>query len=307
VRVLITESLDPRAAERLREAGHEPVVQLGLQGAELIEALRGASALIVRGATKVTAEVIAGASNLKVIARAGTGLDNIAVAAARERNIAVVNAPAANAVAVAELVFALLLALERHVIAATSELRAGRWERQRFMGRELMGRRLGLVGFGRIAREVAVRARAFGMTVAASDPLLTAWPAGFDWVETLSFERVLEDSDIVSVHVPLDDSTRGMIGAREFALMKPGAIFVNVARGGIADEAALHAALASGMLQGAALDVFSTEPPGQHPLLHLPNVLATPHLGASTHEAQERAGVEAAERVIEALGTLSSV
>jgi len=304
VRVLITEPLDPRAAERLLASGHEPVERLGLQGRELIAGLEGCAALIVRGATKVTDEVIAGLTTVRVICRAGTGLDNIATAAAEARGIAVLNTPAANSIAVAELVFGLLLALERHLVDATASLRAGRWEKQRYQGRELMGRSLGLVGFGRIAREVAVRARAFGMSVSASDPPLPAWPAGFEWVASTSLERVLEDSDVVSVHVPLANETRGLIGARELALMKPHALLVNVARGGVVDEAALHQALTTGMLRGAALDVFASEPPGNHPLLECANVIATPHLGASTEEAQERAGVEAAERVIEALAAI---
>jgi D-3-phosphoglycerate dehydrogenase len=301
VKVLIADRLDPAAAARLREAGHEVVERSGLDESQLIEALRGCAALLVRSATKVTARVLGEAQDLAVVARAGTGLDNIDVKAARARGVTVLNTPAANAVAVTELVFGLLLALERHLVQASADLRAGRWEKTRYMGRELSGQRLGLVGFGRIGREVATRARAFGMEVRAFDPLLAAWPAGYEWVRRATLDELLPEVDYLSLHLPFAEGTRGMIGARELALMRPEAVLVNCARGGIVDEEALLAALESGRLRAACLDVFATEPPGAHPLLSLPNVIATPHLGASTHGAQARAGVEAAELVIDAL------
>jgi D-3-phosphoglycerate dehydrogenase len=301
VKVLIADRLDPAAAARLREAGHEVVERSGLDESQLIEALRGCTALLVRSATRVTARVLAEAQDLAVVARAGTGLDNIDVKAARARGVTVLNTPAANAVAVAELVFGLVLALERHLAEASADLRAGRWEKTRYMGRELWGQRLGLVGFGRIGREVATRARAFGMEVRAFDPLLLAWPAGFEWVRRATLDELLPEVDYLSLHLPLAEGTRGMIGARELALMRTEAVLVNCARGGIVDEEALLAALQGGTLRAACLDVFATEPPGSHPLLSLPNVIATPHLGASTGGAQARAGVEAAELVIDAL------
>ncbi len=306
MKVLISDALAPAAADTLRAAGHEVIVQTNLKPAELIATLQGCSALLVRGATKVTAEVLAGAPDLKVVARAGTGVDNIDVGAARERGVAVLNTPAANSISVAELVFGLLLALERHLVPAVSDLRGGKWEKTKYAGREIAGRTMGLVGFGRIAREVAIRARAFGMNVAAYDPLIGTWPGGFEWAaRTPSLDALLERADVLSLHVPLSDDTRNLIGARQLALMKKDAVLVNCARGGIVDEAALHAALASGALRGAALDVFAVEPaPAGAPLLALPNVVATPHLGASTREAQDRAGVEAAELVVEALGRL---
>jgi len=301
VKILVGDPLDRGAIERLRAAGHEVIERSGLQGAELIKALEDCHALLVRGATKVTGEVLRAARKLKVVARAGTGLDNVDVAAAKERGIAVLSTPAANAVSVAELVIALMLALERHLVPAAADLRRGRWEKTRYMGRELSGRRLGLAGFGRIAREVAQRARSFEMEVWASDPLLPQWPAGFDWVRSAGLDELLAGSDFLSLHVPLGPGTRGMIGPRELGLMRREAVLVNAARGGVVDEDALLAALKEGRLRGAALDVFATEPPGEHPLLELPNVIATPHLGASTLEAQRRAGLEAADLVIQAL------
>jgi len=304
MRVLATERLDAAALERLRGAGHEVVERAGLQGAELAAALDGCAALMIRGATRVTAEVLNAAPSLKVVARAGTGLDNVDVAAAKQLGIVVLNAPAANSVSVAELVFGLLIAFERHLVPAAIDLRQGRWDRARFTGGELAGRRLGLVGFGHIGRAMAARARAFEMLVCAHDPLLDRWPQGFEWVERSTLDELLADADVISLHLPLSAETRGLIGAAQLARMKPGALLVNAARGGLADEAALAAALKSGTIRGAILDVFSAEPPGAHPLLALPNVLATPHLGASTEDAQRRAGSEAAERVIEALARL---
>lgn len=300
-RVLVTEKLDPGAIACLEAAGHEVVQRLGVQGNDLVAALEGCEALIVRGATKVTGEVLRAAPSLRAVARAGTGLDNIDVAVARERGIQVLNAPAANAISVAELTFALLLGFDRHLVPAAADLRDGRWEKSRYQGRELHGKTLGLLGFGRIGRDVAVRAHAFGMSVLACDPVLESWPAGFEWVGRRTLEEMLPAIDYFSLHVPLTSSTRGLIGARELALMKSSAVVVNCARGGVLDEQALHDALQSGKLRGAALDVFAQEPPGRIPLLELPNVIGTPHLGASTAEAQARAGIEAAERIVEAL------
>jgi len=306
MKVLISDALAPAAADTLRDAGHDVTVKTGLKPDDLVATLQGCSALLVRGATKVTADVIQKCPDLKVVARAGTGLDNIDTAAAKQRGIIVLNTPAANAISVAELTLGLMLALERHLVGAASDLKHGRWEKTKYAGRELNGKTIGLVGFGRIGREVAVRARAFGMPVTAHDPAIHAWPAGFDWVtreETL--DLLLHGADYVSLHIPLSPSTKNLIGARELALMKRDAVLVNCARGGVVDEVALERALVDGPLRGAALDVFATEPaPAGHPLLALPNVIATPHLGASTAEAQDRAGVEAAELVVEALKRL---
>ncbi len=305
MKALISDPLAPAAADVLRAAGHDVTVKTGMKPAELIHALDGCAALLVRGATKVTAEVLESTSALKVVARAGTGLDNIDVRLARERGVEVLNTPAANAISVAELTMGLILAFERHIVAASTDLRGGKWEKTKYAGREVLGRTLGLVGFGRIGREVAMRARVFGMNVIAHDPLYKEWPEEFDWVGHVpGLGALLATADIVSLHVPLTSETKNFIGARELALMKHEALLVNCARGGTVDEAALLAALTSGALRGAALDVFANEPAADAPLLALPNVIATPHLGASTAEAQDRAGIEAAELVVEALRKL---
>jgi D-3-phosphoglycerate dehydrogenase len=301
--VLVADRMEAAPLARLREAGHGVKEGVGLQGAELAAALAGCQGLLVRSGARVTAEVLRGAPDLKVVVRAGTGLDNVDVAAARELGIRVFNTPAANRVSVAELVFGLLLAFERHLVPASRSLADGRWEKTRFQGRELAGRRLGLIGFGRIAREVAARAHAFGMTVAAHDPPLVPWPDALG-VPPLALDALLGTSDVVSLHVPLTDATRGMLGERELALLRPDALLVNTARGGLVDEAALERALKEGRLRGALLDVFAAEPPGAHPLLALPNVLATPHLGASTDAAQRRAGDEAVTLLLESLAAL---
>ena len=305
MKVLVTDKADAAGLQRIRSAGHEVVEQLGVEGDDLVKALEGFQGLLVRGATKVTGDVLRKTTTLRVVVRAGTGLDNVDVAVAKERGIAVLNTPNANSVSVAELVFATWLAFERHVVDAAHSLRQGAWEKTKFAGHEIAGRRLGLIGFGRIAREVATRARAFGVEVWGHDPLLAAWPAEFSWARNVSLDELLAGADVVSLHVPLLPETRGMIGAAELSRMKPGALLINCARGGVVDEAALEPALGAGKLRGAILDVFATEPAAaDHPLLKLPNVLALPHLGASTAEAQKRAGDDAATILIEALGKL---
>lgn len=305
LRILVSDKLEPAAVDRLRGAGHEVTESPGLQGTALIAALDGCAALVIRSATQVTAEVLEGAATLRLVVRAGTGLDNVDTAAARARGIEVRNTPAANTVSVAEITLGLLLAFERHLAWAASDLRAGRWEKSKYAGREIAGRTLGLVGFGRIGREVAGRARAFDMTVVACDPLVAAWPAGFEWVSRVSLEELLAGADIISLHLPLGAATRGLIGPKELARMRPDAVLINAARGGVVNEDALYEALVAGRLRGAILDVFATEPPGESPLLALPNVLATPHLGASTRDAQVRAGIEAADIVLAELARLA--
>jgi D-3-phosphoglycerate dehydrogenase len=305
LKILVSDKLEAAAVDRLRAGGHEVAESPGLQGPDLVRALEGCAALIIRSATRVTAEVLEGAGSLRLVVRAGTGLDNVDTAAAKARGIEVRNTPAANAVSVAEITLGLLLAFERHLPWAASDLRAGRWEKSKYAGREIAGRSLGLVGFGRIGREVAGRARAFDMTVMASDPLVASWPAGFEWVARVTLDELLASADVVSLHLPLGAATRGLIGAAELARMKPGAVLINAARGGVVDEEALHQALVNGRLRGAILDVFATEPPGESPLLALPQVLATPHLGASTRDAQVRAGLEAADIVLAELARLA--
>jgi len=305
MKVLACDGIDPVAVKQIREAGHDVVEAKGLSAQDLVIALKGVHGLLVRSATKVTADVLAASPELRVVVRAGTGLDNVDRAAAESRGVVVRNTPNANTLSVAELTFAMLLALERHIAEAAEDLKSGRWEKSKYAGRELHGRTLGVIGFGRIGREVALRARAFGMPVIAHDPMVRIAPAGFDWVKVTDRDSVLRDCDALTLHVPLTDDTRHSIGAREFSLMKPDAVLVNASRGGVVDEAALQISLESGRLRAAAVDVFEKEPaPADHPLLKLANVLPLPHLGAATAEAQRRAGTDAAAILIEVLAGL---
>jgi len=267
-------------------------------GTQVLEALPGAAGLIVRSATKVDASLLDGADSLRVVARAGVGVDNIDVDAATRRGVVVFNTPSANTLAAAEMTIALMLAVTRKVAAADHSVHDGVWDRASFQGVELYGKVLGLVGAGRIGREVAARARAFGMTVVACDPYL----ADSVDVDLCPLEQVLAEADVVSLHVPLNDDTRHLIDARAIASMKPGSFLINASRGGVVDEAALVEALQTGHLAGAALDVYEQEPlPPESQLRSAPNLVLTPHLGASTAEAQRRVAVEAAELVHRAL------
>jgi D-3-phosphoglycerate dehydrogenase len=302
-RVLVADaiSLDGLAPLRDDERFHLEV-RPGLKGDELADAIAAADAVLVRSATRITRESLARAQRLKAIGRAGVGVDTIDVDAATERGIPVLTAPAGNTTSAAELTFALLLALARKVPAADRSMKAGEWDKKSFNGTELLGKTLGLVGAGRIGGEVAKRARAFGMRVLVSDPFLNAERARALDVEVGSFNEVLERADVLSVHVPLTDSTRNLIGASEIGRMKSGALLLNVARGGVVDENALADALKSKKLGGAALDVFLAEPlPADHFLRSLPNVVLTPHLGASTAEAQHNVAIEIANAVRAAL------
>jgi D-3-phosphoglycerate dehydrogenase len=277
-------------------------VKTGLKGDELRDAIAGADAVLVRSATKITRDSLSRADRLKVIGRAGVGVDTIDVDAATERRIPVLTAPAGNTVSAAELTMALLLALARRVPAADRSMRAGEWDRKSFNGVELYGKTLGLVGAGRIGGEVAIRARAFGMRVMVFDPFLNPDRATALGVETADLDEILERADVLSVHVPLTDETHGLIGEAQLAKLKPSAFVLNVARGGVVDEDALLKALQNKRLAGAALDVYSSEPlPADHPFRTLPNVVLTPHLGASTAEAQQNVAIEIAEAVRAAL------
>ncbi|MGH7712533.1 MAG: hydroxyacid dehydrogenase [Gemmatimonadaceae bacterium] len=277
-------------------------VKTGLKGDELRDAIAGADAVLVRSATKITRDSLSRADRLKVIGRAGVGVDTIDVDAATERGIPVLTAPAGNTISAAELTMALLLALARRVPAADRSMRAGEWDRKSFTGVELYGKTLGLVGAGRIGGEVATRARAFGMRVIVFDPFLTPERVDALGVETAGFEDLLERADVLSVHVPLSPQTEGLIGEAQLARLKPTAFVLNVARGGVVDEDALLRALKSKRIAGAALDVYSAEPlPADHPFRSLPNVILTPHLGASTAEAQQNVAIEIAEAVRAAL------
>jgi D-3-phosphoglycerate dehydrogenase len=302
-KVVVADKVSPSGLQALTDdARFEVVFTAGGESGALVQALAAADALIVRSATKVTSELLAGAPVLRAIGRAGVGVDNIDLAAATARGVPVLNAPEGNTVSAAELTFALVLATARHVPAADRSVRAGEWRRSRFAGSELRGKTLGLVGAGRIGGEVVKRARGFGMRVVVHDPYLSEERATRLGVSQATLGEVLERADVVSLHVPLTKSTEGMIGAEELARMKPTALIVNVSRGGVLEEDALADALTAGRLAGAALDVFASEPlAADSPLREAPNLILTPHLGASTAEAQELVAGEIAEAVKAAL------
>lgn len=297
MRVLVTEPLSDRGLDLLREE-HEVDVRPDLAGSGLADAIAVYDALVVRSQTKVDAAVVEAGTNLKVIARAGIGLDNVDVEAATRRGVMVVNAPQSNILSAAEHTIALLLALARNVPQADATLRSGEWDRERLQGVELHGKTLGIVGLGRVGTMVAQRALAFGMRLIAFDPYVSRERARELSIELMpDLGALLVQSDFVTVHLPRTAETEGLIGERELGLMKEGARIVNTARGGIVDEDALAEALRAGRLGGAALDVFSEEPVTEHPMFELSNTVVTPHLGAATREAQDKAGAAIAEMV----------
>src|SRR3712207_5786119 len=296
-KIFIADDVNESGLEPLRAAGFEVEKRTGLKGAELAAALSDADGLVVRSETRVTAELLEAVPRLRVVGRAGVGVDNIDVPAATQRGVVVMNAPDGNTMTTAEHTLALLLSLARHIPRGDSSLKAGRWERKKFVGVELRGKTLGVVGLGRIGRVVASRARGFEMKVVAFDPFVAPEQARDEGIELAGLKEVCARADFLTVHTPLTPETRGILGAREFSLMKPGVRVINCARGGLIDERALSAAIADGRVAGAALDVFEEEPPpADHPLLALEEVIATPHLGASTREAQEGVAVRSEER-----------
>src|SRR5215207_7390939 len=298
IRIFVADDVSESGLEPLRTAGFAVEKRAGLKGDELAGAVAGADGLVVRSETKVTAGLLEAAGRLRVIGRAGVGVDNIDVAAATGRGIVVMNAPDGNTMTTAEHTLALLLALARRVPQGDASLKGGRWERKRFVGVELRGKTLGIVGLGRIGRVVASRARGFEMKVVAFDPFITPEQARDAEIELAPLEEVCARADFLTVHTPLTQETRGLISAREFALMKEGVRVINCARGGLVDERALHAAIMEGKVAGAALDVFEQEPPPpDHPLLSVEEVIVTPHLGASTREAQEGVALTVAEQM----------
>ncbi|GIU96347.1 MAG: D-3-phosphoglycerate dehydrogenase [Actinomycetota bacterium] len=297
MRVLVTEPLSEQGLELLRR-DFQVDVRLDLASQGLAEAIGDYHALIIRSATRVTADVLERAGELRVIARAGIGLDNVDLDAATRRGVMVVNAPQSNVISAAEHTMALLLAQARNIPQAHAALVAGSWERSRFEGVELAGKTIGLVGLGRVGTLVAQRAAAFGMRVIAYDPFVSvdrAREVGAEMMPTL--EALLVQSDFVSIHLPRTPETEGLIGERELGMMRPDARLVNTARGGIVDEEALAKAVEGGRLGGAAIDVFAVEPTTDSPLFGHPRVVVTPHLGASTREAQDKAGITVAEMV----------
>ncbi|NJD99680.1 3-phosphoglycerate dehydrogenase [Thermococcus sp. LS1] len=302
MKVLVAAPLHEKAIEVLKNAGFEVVYEEYPREERLLELVKDVDAIIVRSKPKVTRKVIENAPKLKVIGRAGVGLDNIDLEAAKERGIQVLNAPAAASRSTAELVFALLLAVSRKVAFADRKMREGVWAKKQALGIELEGKTIGIIGFGRIGYNVAKIANAFGMRVLLYDPHPNEKGAKEVGGTFVDLETLLRESDIVTLHVPLLPSTKYLINEEKLKLMKPTAILINAARGGIVEERALLKALQEGWIYGAALDVFEEEPlPKDHPLTKLDNVVLTPHIGASTMEAQERAGLEIAEKVIQAL------
>lgn len=298
--VLIAEKLAPSVLEAFGDEVEIRHVD-GTDRPALLEAVADADALLVRSATKVDSEVFAATRNLKVVARAGVGLDNVEVPAATERGVMVVNAPTSNIVSAAEHAIALLLAVARNVAVADASLRAGEWKRSAFSGIELNGKTLGVVGLGKIGQLVAQRLEAFGAKLIAYDPYISAARAAQLGIELVTLEELLQRADGISIHLPKTAETLGLIGAEELKKTKQGAIIVNAARGGLIDEDALAESLRSGHLGGAGIDVYSTEPTTESPLFELSNVVATPHLGASTAEAQDRAGTDVAHSTLQAL------
>lgn len=299
-KVLVCDPVAKDAVDMMKNAGLEVDEKTGMSPEELIGCIGDYDAMIVRSATKVTSDVIDAGKNLAIIARGGVGLDNIDVARAKEKGIEVANTPNAPSISVAEMVIGQMLALARRIPEATASMKAGKWEKKKFKGFELYGKTLGIIGIGRIGQEVAVRALGLGMKVRYHDPF-SCVPTTIHacQIEQSEFEELLKESDLITLHIPLTDRTRGLLGAKEFDKMKDGVVIVNCARGGVVDEKELFEALKSGKAKGACLDVFETEPPGNSPLLALDNVIATPHVGSSTVEGQARVGTEVARKIID--------
>src|SRR4030095_4161805 len=298
--ILITDGLDETGQSILRSFAKVDN-KSGISADDLLKTIPEYDGLIVRGRTKVTASVLEAASKLKVIGRAGVGVDNIDLEAAKKHNITVVNAPLSTTLAVAELTFALLLALAREIPRGDAGMKQGKWLKQELEGVELSGKTLGVIGFGRIGVEVGKRASVFGMNVIAYDPLISEDDIKQRGAEPVSIQDLYAWSDFISLHLPLNVQTRDLIGPLAFSEMKDGVRIVCAARGGIIDEMALVAALNSGKVAGAALDVFGQEPPGLTEAVSHPRVIATPHIGAQTVEAQSRASEDIASEVLSAL------
>ncbi len=295
--VLISEELSPATIAVLGEQFEIRHCD-GAKRTELLSNLASANAVLVRSATKMDAEAIAAAPALKIIARAGVGLDNVDVPAATAAGVLVVNAPTSNIVSAAELAVSLLLAVARNVVPANLALKNGEWKRSQFGGVELQGKTVGIIGMGKIGMLVAKRLAGFDVQFVAYDPYVKVAPSGGPEIKMVSLDELLTESDFVTIHIPKTPETQGLINAAALAKMKPTAFVINAARGGVLDESALFAALTSGTIAGAGLDVYATEPCTDSPLFGLDNVVATPHLGASTEEAQEKAGVAVAESVV---------
>ena len=300
--ILIADAVSPLCAERLSAApGFTVQERPGMSREELLDAVAETEGLVVRSATRVDAEVLAAAPRLRAVGRAGEGVDNIDVEAATERGVVVMNTPGGNTISAAEHTLALMMALARNVPEGHRTLSEGLWERSRLIGVELYGKTLGILGLGKIGREVAARAGAFGMKILGHDPFLAEEQGRHLKFDLVDLDGLLSGSDFLTVHTPLTDATRNIIGAAELARARPGIRLINCARGGILDEQAVADAVRAGTVAGAAFDVFTSEPPEGNPLLGVPGILCTPHLGASTREAQEKVAVRIADQMVEFL------
>ncbi len=299
-KILLTDGLEENGKVILRNAA-EVVEQSGISAEDLLKIVGDYDALIVRGRTKVTSTVFDAGKKLKAVGRAGVGVDNIDLAAAKAHGVTVVNSPLATTVAVAELTLSLMLSIVREVPRADASMKSGQWLKKEFQGHELFGKTLGVVGFGRIGSAVAARAKAFEMKILAYDPLVPAEEIAKRGGQPVSFDELLAQSDMITMHMPLTSDSRNLLNAAAFEKMKDGVYVVCAARGGVIDEEALLEAINKGKVSGAALDVFATEPPGQTALVAHPRVIDTPHVGAQTVEAQARAANDIAEEVLLAL------
>jgi D-3-phosphoglycerate dehydrogenase len=301
VKILISDAVDAKSVDVLTGEGFSVDYRPGLPATELLAVIGEYDVLVVRSSTQVTEQVIATGHRLKIIGRAGAGVDNIDIAAATRKGIIVMNTPGGNTISTAEHTMSLLLSLARSIPQANRSLSDGLWDRKTFIGTELYGKTLGVVGLGKVGKEVARRCAAFEMKIIAFDPVIAPESAKALGVELVEFDELLKRSDIITLHTPFSNETKGLIGEAELAKCKNGVRIINCARGGIVNEEALLKGLNDGKVAGAALDVFVKEPPGKHPLIAHPRVVATPHLGASTEEAQEKVAIQVAHQIADAL------
>lgn len=298
MKILVSDKVHETGVEKFKEAGFEVDEKTGLQPDEIKAIIKDYDGLVIRSATKVTADLLDAAENLKVVGRAGTGLDNVDIPSATAKKVVVMNTPGQNSNAAAELAIAMLFSLARHIPRACSSLKACKWEKKSLQGREVMGKTLGVLGFGNIGRIVGELGRGVKMTVLAYDPYLSDDQIREKGGEPVTIDELLARSDYISIHVPKTEETTNLFNSETIGRMKDGAYLINCARGGIVNEDALYDALASGKLAGGALDVFETEPPGEHKLLELENFICSPHIGASTLEAQINVAVAVADQII---------
>ncbi|MGB3341563.1 MAG: hydroxyacid dehydrogenase [bacterium] len=297
MKVLVSDPIAPQGVEILKDAGFEVTEQSGLGPEELVKIIPEYDAIIVRSATKVTKEIIEAGRNLKVIGRAGIGLDNIDQEAAKNKNIKVVNTPTATSISVAELALGMMFAAARRIPQANASTRASKWEKKKFKGFELYGKKLGIIGLGRIGTELAKRAKAMGMSVQAFDPYVKT----SEYAEVVDLDTLIKESDYISLHIPRTKETEHILNKNAFTKMKDNVVIINCARGGVVDENALYEAISSGKVRVACVDVFEIEPAKENKLFELEQVIVTPHIGAQTKEGQNRAGTQVAELVRDAL------